>query len=389
MVTIRDVARAAGVSIATVSRVFNDNTRVSGDSCQRVRAAAKQLDYWPHSGARSLTLARTQAFGVLLPDLFGEFFSEVIRGIDHAARDHKLQILVSSSHADTDELVAAARALSGRIDGLIAMVPDKGSAAGIQQIARRFPMVLLNPRFLVPGCASVSVANYSGTSAVVGHLVALGHRRIAILKGPPGNVDAEERLRGYRDSLLTAGIDLDPALEFQGDFAESSGYQCGRAIARLRPRPSAVFATNDYMAIGLLGALRDSRVEVPRQMAVAGFDDIAIARYLNPPLTTVHVDSYEMGMRAALSLIEIMGRTSPNGREAIEMPAILVVRNSCGSPVAPGARNERREGRRRGRATPTGGNAFGSGGARRGRGSQPEITASQPEDPTTEAPRRP
>jgi LacI family transcriptional regulator len=215
VVTIRDVARAAGVSIATVSRVFNDNTCVSGESCRRVRAAAKQLDYWPHSGARSLTLARSQAFGVLLPDLFGEFFSEVIRGLDQAARDHKLQILVSSSHADTEELVTAARALAGRIDGLIAMVPDKGTAAGIQQIARRFPVVLLNPRFLVPGCASVSIANYAGASSLVQHLLGLGHQRIAIVKGPPGNVDAEERLRGYRDTLCAAGVEADPALEFQ------------------------------------------------------------------------------------------------------------------------------------------------------------------------------
>jgi LacI family transcriptional regulator len=395
VVTIRDVARAAGVSIATVSRVFNGSSRVSSESSRRVRAAAKRLDYWPHSGARSLTTARTQALGVLLPDLFGEFFSEVIRGIDHTARSHMLQILVSSSHADTEQLVAAARSLSGRIDGLIAMVPDKGSVAGIQSIARRFPVVLLSPRLQVHGCSSVSIANHAGASALVRHLLELGHRRIAILKGPLGNVDAEERLRGYRDTLRAAGVEPEPGLEFQGDFTEASGYRAGSAILRLQPRPAAVFAANDYMAIGLLCALRDAGIEVPHQMAVTGFDDIAIARYLNPPLTTVHVDTYEMGVRAARSLIDILGAPDGDGHSRIELPAGLVVRTSCGSRTASGAR-ARAE--RRGAATPRRRNAApldspADGGtrskARSGSTKRQRLTASQPDDLTTLAPRRP
>ena len=329
--TIRDVARLAGVSIATVSRVFNDSARVSEESAQRVRTAATRLDYWPNSGARSLTTSRTHSLGVLLPDLFGEFFSEVIRGIDHAARAERLQVLVSSSHADTHELLAAARAMRGRIDGLIAMVPDNGSAPEIRQIIRRFPVVLLNPRSRIAACSTVSIANYEGARAVVEHLLALGRQRLATIRGPQGNVDAEQRWRGYRDALRAAGIAKQAPLEFQGDFTERSGYVCGSAVLRLDPWPSAVFAANDYMAIGLLRCLRDRGVDVPRQIAVVGFDDIAFARYLDPPLTTVHVDAYALGERATRSLVGLM-RTTPAPRIThFVLPTTLVVRESCGA----------------------------------------------------------
>src|SRR5262249_15637622 len=214
--TIRDVARAAGVSIATVSRVFNDSAAVTAETSRRVRAVAVKLDYWPHSGARSLTTARTHAIGVLLPDLFGEFFSEIIRGIDHTTRAERLQVLVSSSHADTDALLAAARSMRGRIDGLLAMGPDRGSTARIRQVSRRFALVLVNPRQRVEGCSSVAIANQEGATAIVNHLIRIGHRGIAIVKGPAGNVDAEERCRGFREALAGAGIPPQPAYELDG-----------------------------------------------------------------------------------------------------------------------------------------------------------------------------
>lgn len=342
MVTIRDVARKAGVSIATVSRVFNGSSRVSDESSRSVRAAAKRLDYWPHGGARSLTTSHTHAIGVLLPDLFGDFFSEVIRGIDRAAREQNFQILVSSSHADTEEMLAAARFMQGRIDGLIAMVPDKGSATAIRRIARRFPVVLLNPRFDVAGCSTISIANFEGARAAVVHLTQQGHRRIAILKGPTGNVDAEERLRGYQQALRDAGLRPDPKLELEGDFSQVGGHRCAAALLQLAPRPTAVFAANDYMAVGLLSALRDAHLEVPRDLAVAGFDDIAISRYLNPPLTTVRVDAQELGQRATLALITSMQAPSRQSPAHTVLPAALVVRVSCGSaPLANGRRAAR------------------------------------------------
>jgi LacI family transcriptional regulator len=342
--TIRDVARAAGVSIATVSRVYNESPRVSEETVQRVKAAASRMDYWPNEAARSLTTSRARALGILFPDLYGEFFSEVIRGIDHAARREHYQILVSSSHADTEALASVSRTLRGRVDGLIAMVPDEGSATAIRQMTKRFPVVLLNPRFSLQTCGTLSIANFEGAHAMVGHLLALGHRTIAMITGPSGNVDAEERLRGYRTVLHDAGFDPSPSLEIEGDFTESSGYRSAFEILSHTPRPDAVFAANDYMAIGLLSALRDAGVIVPEDMAVTGFDDIAIAQYLSPPLTTVHVDAYELGARAVEQWMSYA--KNGNGKKPRHeiIPTTLVVRRSCGStqPRSADVRGRRR-----------------------------------------------
>ncbi len=331
MTTIRDVARAAGVSIATVSRVFNGSTRVTDATCERVRTAASRLDYWPNEAARSLTTSRTHTLGVLLPDLYGEFFSEVIRGIDHAARQEHFQILVSSSHADTNALVLVARSLRGRVDGLIVMAPDEATAAAISQMTGNFPVVLLNPRFDVATCSTISIANFDGAYGMVRHLLKIGHRSIATIKGPSGNIDAEERLRGFRAALQEAGKETSPVLELQGDFTESSGYRCAKQILRCLPRPTAVFAANDYMAVGLMSALGEAGLRVPQDIAVTGFDDIAIARYLNPPLTTVRVDAYELGEHAVRQWLMATQPGHPARQTQEVLPARLVVRNSCGS----------------------------------------------------------
>jgi LacI family transcriptional regulator len=330
VITIRDVAREAGVSIATVSRALNGSTRVNDGTLQRVREAAAKLDYWPNGAARSLTSSRTHTLGILLPDLFGEFFSEVIRGIDQTARDETFQLLISSSHADTDTMLASARTMSGRIDGLIAMAPDKGSVEAIARIARQFPVVLISPRNPVPGCSSVSIANVDGAAAMTAHLLDLGHRRIAMVRGPRGNVDADERLRGYREALRRAGRGPRAARGYQGAFTEASGYRAAEEILRRRSRPSAVFAANDNMAIGILSALRDRGVEVPGEMAVTGFDDLAIAEYLSPSLTTVHVDAYGLGSRAvSLWMTATRSRGRRRSRHEV-LPATLVLRRSCG-----------------------------------------------------------
>lgn len=330
MATIRDVARVAGVSIATVSRVFNGSPRVAEETNLRVRSAAGQLDYWPNETARSLITSRTNTLGVLLPDLYGDFFSEVIRGIDHAARAERLQVLISSSHADTAALVFMARSMRGRVDGLIMMVPDEGSAAGVQEVTRTFPSVLLNPRFEVEGCGAISIANFDGARSVVRHLLRLGHRTVAMIKGPVGNVDAEERLRGYHEALCEGGLEPNDALELTGDFTESAGYEQARELLLLAPGPTAVFAANDYMAIGLLSALREAGLRVPQDLAVVGFDDVALAQYMDPPLTTVRVDAYELGQRAVRQwLASARGTAGSAPREVL--PTGLVVRQSCGA----------------------------------------------------------
>jgi LacI family transcriptional regulator len=331
LATIRDVASAAGVSIATVSRVYARNSAVSEETSRRVLAVGARLDYWPNAAARSLTTSRTGALGVLLPDIHGEFFSEVIRGIDQAAAEQRYQVIVSGSHAHADALVSMGRSLRGRVDGLIVMAPDETCTPVVGQLARSFPLVLLNCPASCDSCDSISIANFEGGHTLVRHLLSLGHRRIAIILGPAGNVDAEDRRQGYRAALREAGIEPDPLLEFSGDFSESSGYLAADALLRHPAGVEAVFATNDCMAIGLLSALQDRGVRVPNDLALAGFDDIAVARYLNPPLTTVRVDAFQLGQRAvALWLAHGQDRAGGRGPMREVLPVKLVVRGSCG-----------------------------------------------------------
>ncbi len=344
MANIKDVARHARVSVATVSRVFNDSTLVSEVTRTRVRKVAARLNYWPNGAARSLITNRTHAIGVLLPDLFGEFFSEIIHGIDQAAGRAGFHLLVSSSHAHTEEIVAALRVMRGRIDGLIVMVPDADGPAAIRAAGIDFPLVLIDPGSDAGGVHSVSIANREGAEVMVRHLLQLGHRRIAMITGPARNTDAEQRREGYRSALRDAGADSSADLEIPGDFSEPSGYDAAARLIDLSPTPSAVFAANDYMAIGVLGGLSDAGIRVPQDMAVVGFDDIAMARYLNPPLTTMHVDAYHLGLRAA-ELIVTADVAAPRAIAREVLPATLVIRGSCGAASA----EHRRMGAVRGR----------------------------------------
>jgi len=334
LATIRDVAREAGVSIATVSRVYNDSPLVSDDTRAHVRTVASRLDYIPNGAARSLITNRSHAIGVLLPDLYGEFFSEVIRGIDLAARRARFQVLVSSSHADTETLMAAVNSMRGRIDGLIAMAPDEKTTSALREFIRKFPVVLLNPGPVQADCGTLSIANFDGAYAMVRHLQSFGHRSIAMVKGPVGNIDAEERLRGYRTALRDSGIEPEPSLEVPGDFTEASGYEGALTLLQRQLRPTAVFAANDYMAIGLVSALRDSGLRVPDDIAVGGFDDIAISEYLSPPLTTVRVDAYTLGERAVMQILPFTRTRKPVIAHHEVVPTQLVLRRSCGSTLA-------------------------------------------------------
>jgi LacI family transcriptional regulator len=338
MATIRDVADAARVSIATVSRVLNGNARVSDDARQRVETAARHLDYWPNHAARSLTRRATDVVGVLLPDLYGEFFSEVIRGIDSSARQRSHQILLTSTRARTEEVLSAARSMRGRVDGLIIMAPETVGEDTIAAIVRRYPAVLVEPRAIVKGCHIVAIENRRGSFRVVQHLIESVGGPVAIVGGPAPNIDAGARLRGYRDALLASGLESDPAWELEGDFTERSGTRAALEILERPRRPRAVFCANDSMALGLLRAFRRAGVRVPEEIAVAGFDDITIARHLDPPLTTARVDAHRLGAEAVRLLLE-KDRPAPNAygnRSIIETE--LIVRASS-TPVGSAPRS--------------------------------------------------
>jgi len=331
MSTIRDVARASQVSIATVSRVFNESALVRHDTRRKVLAAASRLGYWPNGIARSLITNRTHALGVLLPDLFGEFFSEVVHGMDLAGRERGFHLLISRSSSSADDLTAAVRVMRGRVDGLIVMAPDFDPNPAMRHGARDVPTVFMNPQLTPPGCDSVSIANTQGAASAVKHLIGLGHRAIAFISGPECNIDSRQRRDGWRSALQEAGIEPASDLEYPGDFAERSGYEAAARLLRSAWQPSALFAANDYMAVGALGALHDAGVRVPEDIAVVGFDDIAFARYLNPPLTTVRVDMQGLGRRAVEVLLDRDDRPPRADARHETLATTLVVRSSCGA----------------------------------------------------------
>ena len=335
MATIRDVARAADVSPATVSRVLNGTAKVSDETNRRVAEAARALDYWPNGAARSLIRSHTHTIGVLLPDMFGEFFSEVLRGIDQAVRNAGLQVLLSSSQSTAEGLLSAARAMTGRVEGFLIMAPDESAEASVDRIRKRFPVVVLNPRPSSAATASVSIANYEGAVSAVSHLARLGHRRIATVSGPVGNADSDARRRGYEVALSAHGLVLDPSMCVRGAFTESSGYEAGGWLLRQSPIPTAIFAANDGMAIGLISRLNEAGIRVPEDIAVMGFDDIPTARYLAPPLSTVRVDAHGLGARAVACLLDLLA-SEDKGREIrCTIPWDLVIRRSCGALDVP------------------------------------------------------
>ncbi len=330
-ITIRDVAARAGVSIATVSRVLNASGPVREETRARVEQVAAELNFTPHGAARSLITRRTDTFGVVLPDLFGEFFSEVIRGMDPLARGNGYHLLLSSSHDNRREIEFALQAMRGRVDGLIVMSPNVSARALESCLPGDVPVVLLNCEAAGGRWAAINVDNFGGARAMVLHLAGLGHRRIAMVGGSAGNFDARERQRGYLAALAEAGLPADPALEAAGDFTERGGFRAAEALARLDTPPTALFCANDSMAVGAMSALRAAGLRVPADVAVAGFDDIPIARYIDPALSSVHVDVHRLGALAVGMLCETLGKETPHPPVHEMLPTRLVIRRSCGA----------------------------------------------------------
>ncbi|HEX4596937.1 MAG TPA: LacI family DNA-binding transcriptional regulator [Burkholderiaceae bacterium] len=334
--TIRDVARAAKVSVATVSRALNEHSNVLPETRARVHQVARELGFVPSGAARSLITRRTQTIGVVLPDVYGEFFSELIRGIDTAARTHGLHLLLSGSHGDRAEGAAAMKAMSGRVDGLLIMSPHLDAPALADNLPRGLPVVLMNTRGDGVEAASLVVDNYGGAYSMVRHLVGQGHRSIAFISGPEANFEAQERLRGYREALA-ALLPGSEAPVLSGDFTEESGWRVGNRITAMESRPDAIFAANDAMAIGCLFCLAEAAIRVPRDIALVGFDDIPLARFVNPPLTTVRVRIAELGSLALERLALAIGNGNLASTRPQTLRSELVVRGSCGR-VAPNPR---------------------------------------------------
>jgi LacI family transcriptional regulator len=331
--TIKDVAREAKVSVASVSRALNGGTGVTAATSERIHAAADRLQYIPHAAARMLITRRTHTVGALLPDLHGEFFSELIRGIDLAARARGLHLLVSSSHDGVEEAAVAVRSMRGRVDGLLILSGRVDAAFLRANLPKALPVVLLNSAVTDPACSVLNVDNHAGAAAMVRHLLSAGHADVALIAGPDDNFDARQREQGYRAAMARyaphAALDI-----VAGDFTEASGYRAGRELLARKIRPQAVFAANDIMAVGCLVAFREAGLRVPQDIALAGFDDIPIARYVTPALSTVRVRIADFGRLALGLLADRLEHPEQQSPCADTLGFEIVVRETCGANIS-------------------------------------------------------
>jgi LacI family transcriptional regulator len=349
--TIFDVARISGVSYSTVSRVVNGHVNVKPATRQRVQSAMAELGYVPHLTARALASGRTQTIGLLAQEIDNPFFSVVIKGVDQEVSLAGYDLLLCTTHSRREhEAQYVARLSHGMVDGLLIVLPTGLPEYVTQLRAERYPFVLIDHDSDAPGCTVVNAANRTGTREGIAYLISLGHRRIGFITGREEVGAARERLAGYEDALKGAGIPRDDQLVVRGDFLEGRGRVAALELLALPRPPSAIFASSDAAAFGVLAAARDARLRVPEDLSVLGFDDIVEASYVGVGLSngvglsTVRQPLREMGRVAVQRLVRLLGdRTEPPVRVILETE--LVVRQTTAPP--------RVMGRSRARAAPT------------------------------------
>lgn len=330
VVSIYDVARVAAVSIATVSRTLNGSGLVAEATRARVLDAAQALGYEPNSIARSLVTRATQTIGLLLPDIMNPFFPELVRGVQLLAAERSYTLLLAQTGGDPETERRYLDLLRGKaIDGVLVV----GLAMRRERLARfaasGIPLVSLDRDVDLPGTVMVHLDNRVGARRAIEHLLSLGHRAIAHIAGPSALKVSRARTRGYADALRTAGVARRPELSVEADFTEDGGRQACLRLLDAGTAFSAVFAANDLMAIGALAALKERGVAVPADVSIVGFDDIHLAAYTSPTLTTVRQPTYDMARCATQILIDaIQGQARPSGERQVLFQGELRVRQS-------------------------------------------------------------
>jgi LacI family transcriptional regulator len=333
--TLEEVARLAGVSRSTASRVINDQPSVRAETRERVWQAIRECGYQPNVVARSLVTNRTQIISMVIPEavttLFTDpFFPLLLRGATEACNAHHYQLTLSLFTASTDPQEMYQRVLrNGYLDGVIVASASFDDPLIPNLLRDRVPFVSIG-WYPDERVHYVDVDNNSGAQMAVEHLIRLGRRRIAIIAGPPNMVAGRNRLSGYHQALEAHGIPVEEDLIAYGDFTEGGGLS---AMQRLFPAsPSAVFAANDMMAIGALKALRGAGMRVPQDVALVGFDDIPIASAIEPALTTLRQPIDRLGSLAVEMLLNLLAEPSKDMTiHRMTLPVELVIRASCGS----------------------------------------------------------
>ena len=331
--TIYEVAREAGVSTATVSRVINDQRHVRESTRVRVEEAMERMGYIANRQARGLAGGRSRMIGLLVHELGSSYFTQVIRGIDAAAAAIGYDLMLYTSHARVEaEARHALELATGPVDGVIFVLAVDPSKYVETLRQRGMPFVMLDHSHELSGTTFVAAANQSGARSAIDHLIGLGHRRIGFITGKPGVSSARERLAGYRDALSGAGIAFDRQLVVEGDFLEDQGYVATRELLSLDEPPTAIFTSADTAAFGAIKAARDAGLQGPRRdLSVVGFDDIPEASLVMPPLTTVRQPLMEMGTTAVRLLRRLMDEPDVTPRRT-ELETELVIRGSTAAP---------------------------------------------------------
>jgi LacI family transcriptional regulator len=330
--TARDVAKRAGVSIATVSYVYSGRRFVSPELIRRVRKAMEELDYHPSAPAQSLSSRRTHSIGLLISDITNPYFPEVARGVLDEGAAAGYNVLVCNTDSRVDRLRHYVNMLRGqRVDGMIFTSIVRDDLPVLRDLLGRheIPIVLANRRSKLD-TDFVGIDNWAGARTLMDHLLSLGYRRIGFISGPGESSASAARMRGYREALKTAKIRFDAACVAAGDLTEESGYLATKTLMARATGLRAIFAANDAMAMGALNALADLGFNVPAEVAVSGFDDMWFASSRSVQLTTIHQPRYELGKRSMQLLLERIRGERTAYREVI-LPTRLVVRNTCGA----------------------------------------------------------
>lgn len=327
-ITIRDVAEKAGVSAQTVSRVLNQRPDVAPQTREKVVQAIADLNYRPSGIARSLRLKSTGTIGLIVPDSSNPFFAELGRAIEKTAFENGCSVILCNSDGDLERESFYIEALvSKQVDGLIIVGANRASRKN-PILDGSLPVVVVDRDLNGERFDTVLADNLEGGEKGTSYLIALGHERIAFITGPSGLPTSTARLRGYRRALEKHHIPLERELVIPGDFRYQGGYRAMEKLLKLAPPPTAVFAANDMMAVGAIACIRDHHLRVPEDISVIGFDDIPLASFLNPKLTTIAQPRGEMGRMAVTMLMErLQDRNLPARRYVL--PVILVERESC------------------------------------------------------------
>jgi DNA-binding LacI/PurR family transcriptional regulator len=335
-VSIKDIAKAAEVSHSTVSRALSDSPLISAETKERIQRLAREMSYSPDAQARSLVVGRTQTIGVVVTTITDPFIAEIVQVIESTARDGEYSVILASFDSQSArEIATVERLQSKRVDGVIVTSSRVGALYQDHLERFRVPVVLINSRSRERGSYtySVRIDNHHGGCLATEHLIQQGHRRIAYVGGPEDHIDGVERLAGYSQALGEAGIAFDPALVVRGTGRVGGGERALSALMLLDQVPTAAFCYNDMTAVGLLHAAWAHGLAVPRDLAVVGFDDIPLASYVQPPLTTIAQPTKTMGEQA----VEMVRALMANGSHAtadvsnVVVQGQLVVRESSRS----------------------------------------------------------